>query len=113
MNKLEGAIHQDLQYPKKIGIRKCTHQLQLGGLKERKEEYEKKRGATLLADGASNVPKKPSAIASSKKKLTKAQKRRQKEQELKELEKKSTEKEKPMKGINNNSTFLFCSTRPN
>lgn len=111
-NKLEGAIHQDLQYPNKIGVRKCTHKLQLGDLIERKAEYEKKRIATLLADGDTNAPKKPSAIASSKKKLTKAQKRRlQKEQELKELEKKSTEKEKPIKGINNNGTFL-CSTRP-
>ena len=106
MNKLEGAIHEDPQYPSKIGVRKCTHQLQLGELKERKAEYEKKRSAILLAWDDSNTSKKLSAIAS-KKKLSKAQKRRlHKEQLQKEIEKKSIEKEKVVKGLNNNGKYV-------
>ncbi|KAJ4356652.1 uncharacterized protein N0V89_004688 [Didymosphaeria variabile] len=104
MNTLEGAIHADPQYRDRINIRKCTHQAQVAALKERKAEYEKKHAATLLArDEPTNVPKKPSAIASHQKKKTKKEKKRlQKERQQKELQEKVDAAETAVKGLNKN-----------
>lgn len=107
-NKLEGAIHEDPQYPKKISVRKCTHQAQLGELLTRKAEYEGKWAGTLLPQEESNAPKKPSAIASAKKNLSKKEKKRlQREQEQRKLQQKADElEETTIKGLNKNSKTL-------
>ncbi|KAL5398257.1 hypothetical protein PMIN02_001560 [Paraphaeosphaeria minitans] len=104
MNKLEGAMHADPQYPEKICVRKLTHPAQIGALKERKEEYEKECAANLIAQGGStNVPRKPSAIASHQKKLSKKEKKRLKRGQVqKELQEKADAAETVVKGLNKN-----------
>jgi protection-of-telomeres protein 1 len=108
MNVLEGAIHQDPQYPGKINVRKCTNKAQLDVLMERKAEYEKSRTASLIAnDEPINVPKKPSAIASHQKKQSKIEKKRlERERMQKELEEKAKAAETVVKGLNKNSECL-------
>ncbi|KAF2438525.1 hypothetical protein P171DRAFT_423782 [Karstenula rhodostoma CBS 690.94] len=104
MNKLEGAIHADPQYPEKICVRKLTHPAHISALKERKEEYEKKFTASLLAqDEPTDVPKKPSAIASHQKKLSKQERKRlQRKRVQRELQEKADAAETVVKGLNKN-----------
>ncbi|KAF1971002.1 hypothetical protein BU23DRAFT_600549 [Bimuria novae-zelandiae CBS 107.79] len=103
-NKLEGAIHQDPRYPMKVGIRKCTHPAQLGGLKERKAEYEKKHAGTLLSrEVPTNVPKEPSAVVlSTKKQNKKEKKQKEKQKEQEEVKRKAEEIGKAVKDLNPN-----------
>lgn len=105
MNKLEGAMHADPQYPEKICVRKLTHPAQMIALKERKEEYANECAAIILAqDEPMNVPKKPSAIASHQKKLSRKEKKRlQKDRMQKELQEKSDAANTVVKGLNKNS----------
>ncbi|KAK7191981.1 telomere-binding alpha subunit central domain-containing protein [Paraphaeosphaeria sporulosa] len=104
MNKLEGAMHADPQYPEKICVRKLTHPAQLSALKERKEEYERKCATNRIAqDEPTNVPKKPSAIASHQKKLARKEKMRlHREQVQTGPQEKADAAETVVKGLNQN-----------
>ncbi|KAF2797550.1 hypothetical protein K505DRAFT_235277 [Melanomma pulvis-pyrius CBS 109.77] len=97
-NKLEGALHQDQRYPEKIKICKVKYTKQIEDHKARKAAYEsayaQRRARRTLAQ---NVPKKPSAKISAKRK---EMQRLQKELEQKELEKKAEEEATARAGIN-------------
>ncbi|KAF2031191.1 hypothetical protein EK21DRAFT_63799 [Setomelanomma holmii] len=112
-NKLEGVLHEDKQRPNAIDIRKLVSVTDIKEIKDRQQDYDKKRVKKTAFEDLQNEPKKSSAKASAKKKAEKkARQRAEKEQEQRELAEKAEKWEADRNGVNINIRAAFPEVQP-
>lgn len=112
--KLEGALHEDRQYPNHIDVKRLLNDSDIDEIKAREEAYEQKRAKKDAFEELDNGPKKPSAKASAKKKAEKrARLKLQKQEEQKDIAEKAERWEAQKTGVNLNSKTRAASSAIN
>lgn len=105
--RLEGALHQDRQNQDQLDISKLRDHSAIEEINKRKDAHERQRSNRATVHFA-NVPKKPSAKASAKKRFERKERQRlQKETVLKEIEKNEESWQSERSGINMNGTLVY------
>lgn len=109
-NTLEGVVHQDRLNPNKVDIRLLNNPSDIAEIKQRQDEYERKRGGATAFERLQSGPERASVSATRNRKLEKKKRQREeKEAELAEIEKRSREWEVARSGLNANGKLVTAS----